>query len=73
MRDANIAFALTPWNFEDDREKILWAMQSVKGDPKEQWHNECARAPVIANLWEYFTNFLLGKIEDPVNQQLDVN
>ena len=73
VRDANVAFALTPWNFDDDEDKILWAMQSLKGDPKEQWHNERARVPVIANSWEYFTNFLLDKVEDPVNRQLDVN
>ena len=48
-------------------------MQSLKGDPKEQWHNERARAPVIASSWEYFTNFLLDKVEDPVNRQLDIN
>ena len=48
-------------------------MQSLKGDPKEQWHNERARVPVITNSWEYFTNFLLDKVEDPVNRQLDVN
>ena len=73
VRDADVAFALTPWNFDDDTEKILWAMQSLKGDPKEQWHNERARVPVITNSWEYFTNFLLDKVEDPVNRQLDVN
>ena len=48
-------------------------MQFLKGDPKEQWHNERARVPIIANSWEYFTNFLLDKIEDLVNQQLNVN
>ena len=73
MRDADVAFALTPWNFDDEEDKILWAMQSLKGDPKEQWHNEHARAPVIASSWEYFTNFLLDKVEDPVNRQLDIN
>ena len=73
VRDADVAFALTPWNFDDEEDKILWAMQSLKGDPKEQWHNECARAPVIASSWEYFTNFLLDKVEDPVNRQLDIN
>ena len=73
MRDADIAFALTPWNFDNDTEKILWAMQSLKSNPKEQWHNERAQVPVIANSWEYFMNILLDKIEDPVNQQLDVN
>ena len=73
VRDADVAFALTPWNFDNDTEKILWAMQSLKSNPKEQWHNERARVPVIANSWEYFMNILLDKIEDPVNQQLDVN
>ena len=73
VRDADVAFALTPWNFDDDTDKILWAMQSLKGDPKEQWHNERARVPAIANSWEYFTTFLLDKVEDPVNRQLDVN
>ena len=48
-------------------------MQSLKGDPKKQWHNERARVPVVTNSWEYFTNFLLDKVEDPVNRQLDVN
>ena len=48
-------------------------MQSLKGDPKEQWHNDRVRAPVIASSWEYFTNFLLDKVEDPVNRQLDIN
>ena len=67
VRDADVAFALTPWNFNDDEDKILWAMQSLKGDPKEQWHHERARVPVVANSWEYFTNFLLDKVEDPVN------
>ena len=67
MRDADVAFALTPWNFDNDEDKILWAMQSLKGDPKEQWHNERAWAPVVASSWEYFTNFLLDKVEDPVN------
>ena len=73
VHDADVTFALTLWNFYDNEEKILWAMQSLKGNPKEQWHNEHARVPVIANLWEYFTNFLLNKIENPVNQQLDIN
>ena len=73
MRDSDVAFALTLWNFDDEEDKILWAMQSLKGDPKEQWHNERARAPVIASSWGYFTNFLLDKVEDPVNRQLDIN
>ena len=73
MRDTDVAFALAPWNFDDVEDKILWAMQSLKGDLKEQWHNKCARVPVIANSWEYFTNFLLDKVEDPVNRQLNVN
>ena len=47
MRDANVAFALTPWNFENDMEKILWATQSLKGDPKDQWHSARAWAPVL--------------------------
>ena len=42
VHDADVAFALTLWNFYDDEEKILWAMKSLKGDPKEQWHNEHA-------------------------------
>ena len=48
-------------------------MQSLKGNPKEQWHNERVQVPVIANSWEYFTNFLLDKVEDPVNRQLNIN
>ena len=74
VRDANVAFALTPWNFDDDTEdKILWAMQSLNSDPKEQWHNKRAWVPAIVNLWEYFTTFLLDKVKDSMNRQLDIN
>ena len=73
VRDADVAFALTPWNLDDDTNKILWATQSLKSDLKEQWHNKRAQVPAIANLWEYFTTFLLDKVKDPVNRQLDIN
>ena len=73
VRDADVAFALTPWNFQGDMERIIWAMQALKSDLKEQWHNKCARDPVVTQSWDYFVTFLLDKIEDLINRQLDVN
>ena len=55
VRDANVAFALMPWNFQDDMERIIWAMQALKGDPKEQWHNKCTRDPVVTQSWDILT------------------
>lgn len=73
-RDALDTFEVTPWNFQSESEKILWAAQFLKGDPKEQWHNEKDRLGSKAlEDWDFFSDFLLGKIEDPINRQLDIN
>lgn len=73
VRDANVAFENAPDYFPDDYGKIVWAMQFLQGDPKEQWHNEREKEPEKARSWSYFETFLLDKVQDPINRQLDVN
>ena len=62
IRDAEVAFMNAPAYFLNDHDKIVWYMQFLAGDPKEQWHNEREKNSIKAESWNHFVSFLLNKI-----------
>ena len=70
VRSAETAFRLTPENFPTDEAKILYAMQYLVGEPRDAWYRHQEVVPIETLQWEYFTDYLLNLVEDPVNRQL---
>jgi hypothetical protein len=66
------AFDLAPNNFRLDQTKVSWAAQFLQGTPQAVWkehRNSLGDKKLVT--WDYFTQFLLDQIEDPVNRELD--
>ena len=72
IRDAEVAFRWTPWHFQTDEEKIIYAMPELRGEPRDLWFSYEAEVPASEQTWQDFTGFLLNLIGDPVNRQIDV-
>ncbi|GAB7357821.1 hypothetical protein MBLNU459_g1090t1 [Dothideomycetes sp. NU459] len=71
-RSCENAFRLTPENFQSEREKVVWAMQYLKGDPREAWYSHWERLPDTSIVtWKAFVKFLLDLLSDPVNRTLE--
>ena len=70
-RDAQTAFRQAEAYFPNEGSKILFAMGSLRGDPKEMWYNYEETHPVHTLTWDDFKTFLLNRIEDPVNRSLE--
>ncbi len=68
--DAEIKFLLSPEYFTTDRAKILYCMQSLEGDAAAQWRQRFKKEEVDTYTFDYFRNFLLDLVADPVNRRL---
>jgi len=71
-RSCENAFRLTSENFFSEQQKIIWAMQYLKGDPREAWYSYWERIYDHSKLtWKAFAKFLLDLLADPVNRSLE--
>ena len=74
IRSCEMAFRLLPEELKEDKNRVIWSMQYLEGDPKELWYahfersfEACERIPT----WEYYKQYLLDLLADPVNRSLE--
>ena len=70
VRDCDVVFRRSSDHFVTHTDRILYAMYSLKGDPKEQWYEWEKNHPVEESdvIWDDFTEFLKDLIQDPVHR-----
>jgi hypothetical protein len=74
FRSCELAFRLLPLEFCHDKDKTLWAMQYLAGDPRELWYTHYERtfeASEETLTWEYFKDYMLNLLSDPINRTLE--
>jgi hypothetical protein len=74
FRSCEIAFRLLPLEFRLDKDKVLWAMQYLAGDPRELWYTHYERTFAIGEetlTWGYFKDYMLDLLSDPINRTLE--
>ena len=70
--DANLAFLKSPDYFPHDTSKILHCMTALRDDPQIQWQQRSANGSKLEGVtFDYFMEFLLRLIADPVNRRLN--
>ena len=72
-RDAHTAFRFSPEDFPTEKDKVLYAMQYLAGEPKDTWYRHEKTLDWDTLTWAYFEKFLLNIVEDPVNRQLNAH
>lgn len=70
FRDVDIKFIMSPEYFTTDRDKIIFCMQSLEGDPATQWYQYFGAHDVAQITFAKFKEFLLDLVADPVNRRL---
>ena len=72
IRSCEMAFELTLENFSTERQRVMWAMQYLEGDPREAWWTHWERMSNTDNMiWKEFKDFLLDQVSDPINCTLE--
>lgn len=74
IRSCKTQFLRSPRDFQNDDDKVLFAMQFLKGNPKESWYRYYEQFPdgAVPWSWGFFENFLRDLISDPLNREMDV-
>ena len=68
---AQTAFLIKSKAFCRDKQKIVYAMQKLRGNSMTNWFNHWEKGTKDTNpTWEYFTQYLLNLIKDPENQKI---
>ena len=71
FQDATLQIARSPSYFRSDRDKLLYLMPSLEGDPRTQWYHHTKDGAELEGLsYEFFKQFCLNLIADPVNRRL---
>ena len=70
VRSMNTAFRMVPEDFQTHEQKIVYAMQFLKGEPKNAWYQYEEEHPSHIFTFEQYCRFLLDLVEGPVNRQL---
>jgi hypothetical protein len=74
VRSCEVAFRLLPQEFDTNRDKVIWSMQYMGGEPRELWYAHFERtfeARGEIPTWEYFKQYLLDLLSDPINRSLE--
>lgn len=71
VRDVATRIRLVPGAFPTENNKITYAMQFLKGTPKDSWYGFEEKNPNHNYTFQQYCNFLLNLVEDPVNRQLN--
>lgn len=70
--DCKVAFQVDQDQFRTDKDKVIWAMQYIGGEPKDAWRSYYERMTDAHEFtWEEFTGFLMDQLADPLNRALD--
>jgi hypothetical protein len=70
IRSLELVFALAPEAYSSEREKILYGVMFLAGEPRETWHQNHSLQELDRYGWEDFKSFVLDAVEDPVNRSL---
>ncbi|KAM0708837.1 hypothetical protein Q7P35_005490 [Cladosporium inversicolor] len=70
IRSLELVFALAPEAYSLEREKILYGVMFLAGEPRETWHQNHSVQDLEGYSWEAFTTFVFDAVEDPVNRSL---
>jgi hypothetical protein len=70
IRSLELVFALAPEAYSSEREKILYGVMFLAGEPRETWHQNHSLQELDSYGWEDFRSFVLDAVEDPVNRSL---
>lgn len=72
IRSLELVFALSMDTYRYDREKVLYGVMFLAGEPRETWHHNHSVNELGEYSWAAFKNFVLDSVEDPVNRSLSV-
>ena len=72
IRSLELVFALSMDTYQHDREKVLYGVMFLAGEPRETWHHNHSVSELKGYSWEAFKNFVLDSVEDLVNRSLSV-
>jgi hypothetical protein len=70
IRSLELVFALAPDAYQHDRERVLYGVMFLAGEPRETWHHGHSVDQLDGYLWDDFKRFVLDAVEDPVNRTL---
>ncbi|KAI7299780.1 hypothetical protein KC315_g17471 [Hortaea werneckii] len=72
VRTLELVFALAGDAYATDRERTLYGVMFLAGEPRENWHHVYSVADLDDYTWEDFKRFVYDSVEDPVNRSLSV-
>jgi hypothetical protein len=70
IRSLELVFALAPDAYQSDRERVLYGVMFIAGEPRETWHHNNSVDRLDDYVWDDFKKFVLDAVEDPVNRSL---
>ena len=72
MRQLSIAFGIAPRRFKEEKSRVLFAMQFLKGEPSDSWFQRWETTiDQDAVRWSTFSEHLLDQISDPINRTME--
>ncbi|KAI7171343.1 hypothetical protein KC316_g11060 [Hortaea werneckii] len=72
VRTLELVFALAGDAYATDRERTLYGVMFLAGEPRENWHHMYSVADLEDYTWEDFKRFVYDAVEDPANRSLSV-
>ena len=72
IRDCNLHFEQSPYDFPDDRAKVLHAMGALEGDARSVWYTYYEQEDRPALDWTFFQDFLRDIVAAPAVREMDV-
>ena len=71
FREVVIKYLRSPDYFVTDKDKILYCMESLEGDPANQWSTHTDDGQALEGVtYDDFKGFLLNLVADPANRRL---
>ncbi|KYG43371.1 hypothetical protein M433DRAFT_543311 [Acidomyces richmondensis BFW] len=65
------SFGLTLENSSVEKDKFMWFMQFLQGNPRDAWYMQCERMrPLYNPTWREFCSFTKDQLEDPIKRGL---
>ena len=72
IRDLDVIFALAGNTYPTDREKVLYGVMFLEGEPHELWHQRYNIRELDDYTFEEFKDFVRDSVGDPVNRSISV-
>ncbi|KAI7182304.1 hypothetical protein KC363_g8831 [Hortaea werneckii] len=72
VRTLELVFALAGDAYATDRERTLYGVMFLAGEPRKNWHHTYSVADLEEYTWEDFKHFVYDLVEDPANRSLSV-